>query len=246
MKYIFSTILVLSISVFAQEPDIEGYTSVYAQYSFCNLKEGKTFSDARPYIGEYVELANSFENDVNVGVLFPMLANEPDHDFFFVEHANSREEMGAYKDKMFSLIMAAGNNEQLPMECNVNFSAFQRVGPSSFDELPEGRRIVKYWPCNYKSGFNRGEMRQARRQMSLEAFEAGAEFGYRYIIPNSGYDREDDTDYYLSSVAPSEEASGKNSDIWWSSSRNSEHMDVIRKNTSCGRSTTYMAFALKE
>ena len=123
MKYIFSTILVLSISVFAQEPDIEGYTSVYAQYSFCNLKEGKTFSDARPYIGEYVELANSFENDVNVGVLFPMLANEPDHDFFFVEHANSREEMGAYKDKMFSLIMAAGNNEQLPMECNVNFSA---------------------------------------------------------------------------------------------------------------------------
>ena len=89
-------------------------------------------------------------------------------------------------------------------------------------------------------------MRQARRQMSLEAFEAGAEFGYRYIMPNRGYDREDDTDYYLSSVAPSEEASGKNSDIWWSSSRNSEHMDVIRKNTSCGRSTTYMAFALKE
>ena len=84
MKYIITFLITVSFSTMAQEPELEGYTSVYANYTFCKLNDGATFDDVRPFVGMYVENANSFENEVDLAVLFPLYASDPDHDFFFV------------------------------------------------------------------------------------------------------------------------------------------------------------------
>ena len=83
MKYIITFLITVSFTTMAQEPELEGYTSVYANYTFCKLNDGATFDDVRPFVGMYVENANSFENEVDLAVLFPLYASDPDHDFFF-------------------------------------------------------------------------------------------------------------------------------------------------------------------
>ena len=245
MKYILTILLTTSFIAVAQEPALKGYTSVYANYTFCNLNEGATFDDVRPFVAKYVENANSFENNVNLAVLFPMLASNPEHDFFFVSHADTREEMGAFNDKMFEIYTQSDAGTP-PMECDVNLEAFQRVGPSSSDADPQGRLIVDYWPCNYKEGFDRSKMREARRKAAVNHYAAGAEGGYRYIMTNSGTDREQDVDFWFSTSAPSEEARGKNIDLWWSEIRNSKEWEEVRKHASCNSPESYSAFPLKQ
>ena len=246
MRFLLIATFMLSFTAYAQEPKLEGYTSVYANYTFCKLNDGANFDDVRPFVGKYVENANSFENEVDLAVLFPLYASDPDHDFFFVAHADSREEMGTFNDKMFQIYAQSEDTKMPPMDCDVELEAFQRVGPSSSDAAPQGRTIVNYWPCKYTSGYDRRAMREARRQAALKHYAAGAEGGYRYIMTNSGTDREQDVDFWFSTSAPSEAARGKNIDLWWSEIRNSDEWAEVRKHASCQDSETYAAYPLKQ
>ena len=99
--------------------------------------------------------------------------------------------------KCFKFFAQSEDNVMPPMDCDVELEAFQRVGPSSSDAAPQGRTIVNYWPCKYTRGFDRRAMREARRQAALKHYAAGAEGGYRYIMTNSGTDREQDVDFLV-------------------------------------------------
>ena len=244
-------LLLILLSTFAWgDNHDEMYTNVIAEYTYCSVKDGLDDADAEKMFGEnvqaYLELANSFENDVGIVALWPYYANEEmtgGHDMMFVAHAPSRKAKGAFNDKMFQLMSADDNFPESPMECESS-EAFQRVGPSSSDELYDAF-VVDYWPCKYIEGADPVAMREAQAKFSMEHYANGAEGGFRYIYPGAGSDRGETPDFWVSAASPSLEARGANNDIFWEKSYGSETERERWNHMTCDTPSTWVGWRLK-
>ena len=118
-------LLFILLSFYAWSDDHDKmYTNVIAEYTYCSVKDDITDMQAEQMfernVGAYLELANSFENNIGIVALWPYYANEEmtgGHDMMFVMHAPTRKEKGAFNDTMFQLISADPNFPESPMEC---------------------------------------------------------------------------------------------------------------------------------
>ena len=244
-------LLFILLSFYAWSDDHDKmYTNVIAEYTYCSVKDDITDMQAEQMfernVAAYLELANSFENNIGIVALWPYFANEEmtgGHDMMFVMHAPTRKEKGAFNDTMFQLISADPNFPESPMECESS-EAFQRVGPSSSDEQYDAF-VVDYWPCYYSEDADPVAMREAQAKFSMEHYANGAEGGYRYIYPGAGSDRGERPDFWVSAAAPSLEARGAGSDIFWDKSYGSEAERERWNHMSCDTPSTWVGWRLK-
>ena len=235
-------IVFLSFFAFSDDHD-EMYQPGWAEYVYCNVKEGLTDSKATKMFEKrraaYAEIAEGLDDEVGMVVLFPYYTNEEMRDgadLFFVTHAPTMKALGEHSMAMF----AATQENPLPaspLECDNASTAFQRIGPSS-GEVTDSF-MVDYYPCKYKEGADPVAMRALQAEFAMEHYANGAQGGYRYIYPTAGSPRGDGPDFWFSGSSPTLATRGESSDIFWDKSYGSEAERARWDHMTCDTNSTW-------
>ena len=248
MKYIYSLIFVLSVSINAQdyEPKYE-VDANKAEYYVGTFNDNKDVDDLTAWYGKFAKWAESKDgayDNMTVAILQPYFHSELDE--VEVLWVNTWPTPSEQFNGLETWITGGGAKllESLPVTNSRQVDTWQWVVSEPASTDAGNMMYATYADCSMAEGYTSRQVYDAYKDFAVYAASQGDTVGRKMIFPDAGMALPDGVDFIRLMYTSSISERGKNADLFYEKLYGSEAYDNLQ-GFSCTNARSYSGMAMQ-
>ena len=248
MKYIYSLIFVLSVSINAQdyEPKYE-VDANKAEYYVGTFNDNKDVDDLTAWYSKFAKWAESKDgtyDNMTVAILQPYFHSELDE--VEVLWVNTWPTPSEQFNGLETWITGGGAKllESLPVTNSRQVDTWQWVVSEPASTDAGNMMYATYADCSMAEGYTPRQVYDAYKDFAVYAASQGDTVGRKMIFPDAGMDLPDGVDFIRLMYTSSISERGKNADLFYEKLYGSEAYDNLQ-GFSCTNARSYSGMAMQ-